>query len=184
MTIYSKPLPDGYSRNGIVYPMRTDFRVWAKYEGLVTDNDIAPDMAVSAAVKLIFPTAPPVDSRLKEFIEWFYRCGEEPRETRSRNFRSYSMEYDEGYIYAAFMQQYRIDLSEISLHWWKFSALFRGLRETKFTDIAGWRSADIDKDTPKSRREFLYEMQELYAIPETLTDIERRERAANYYGRK
>ncbi len=181
MKIFSASLPDGYLRGGIVYPVRTDFRVWAKYEGLITDNDIAPDMISEAAVKLIFPHIPPMSKRLWEFISWFYRCGEEPKESKGKSVRAYSLEYDEGYIYAAFLQQYGIDLSaEKELHWWKFSALFRSLRETKFTDIVGWRSAVIDRDTPKSRKKFLYEMQDIFALPETLTDTMRRERAREY----
>lgn len=181
MTIFSKPLPDGYVRHGREYKMRTDFKVWLKVEGLLCDNDIAPDMKFSAEMKLIFPVIPPPDSRLEEFVSWFLRCGEEPHSTRGSRFRAYSSDHDEGYIYAAFMQQYRIDLAETDMHWWKYQALFRGLRETKFTDIAGWRSADIDNDMPKSRREFLEDMQEYYALPETLTDRQLRERSQNFY---
>ena len=182
MTIFSNPLPDGYIRHGREYKMRTDFKVWLKVEGLMSDNDIAPDLKFSAEIKLIFPVSPPVDERLAEFVKWFLRCGEEPKEIRHNNFRSYSSEYDEGYIYAAFLQQYRIDLSETDMHWWKYQALFRSLRDTRFTDIAGWRSADISSDMPRSRREFLAEMQELYAIPDTLTDIQLKEQSRNFYG--
>ena len=182
MRIYSKALPRSYSRFGVEYAVRADFRTWAKYEGLISDTDLAPDMVHYAAMELIFPgKKPPSDSRLREFISWFYRCGEEKRELPRSSFRSYSLEYDEGYIYAAFLQQYGIDLCRSDMHWWQFSALLRGLRETKFNDIAGWRSAEIDKDTPRHRREFLEEMQEIYALPETLTDKERRERVQAFY---
>ena len=181
MTIFSKALPDGYIRHGREYKMRTDFKVWLKVEGLASDNDIASDMKFSAELKLIFPVTPPADERLIQFIGWFLRCGEEPKEIRAGGIRAYSSEHDEGYIFAAFMQQYHIDLSETDMHWWKYQALFRSLRDTKFTDIAGWRSADIDNDMPKSRREFLTEMQEYYALPDTLTDIQLRERSHSFY---
>lgn len=51
-------------------------------------------------------------------------------------------EQDEDLIYSAFLQCYGIDLKAEALHWHKFLALFRGLRETKLNDVMGYRSWD------------------------------------------
>ena len=78
------------------------------------------------------------------------------------------------------MQQYGVDLTACNMHWWKYRALFKGLKDTKFNDIVSWRAEDIDIDLPESRREFLYEMQELYELPKTLSERQRYERARKY----
>ena len=183
MKIFSEPLPDGYIRLGKKYTMNTDFRTWLKIESVLSDNDIAPDIAAMTELKLAFRIVPPIDKKLFDFLDWFCRCGEDKKELSFRSSGNYSSDHDEGYIYAAFLQQYNIDLAYSEMHWWKYQALFRGLRDTKFNDIMSWRSAVITVDMPREQREFLENMQQLYAVPETLTDAERRERAQNYYRR-
>ena len=49
-------------------------------------------------------------------------------------------EYDGDYIYAAFMQNYKIDLMETGLHWHKFLALLKGLSGTMLNEIMGYRA--------------------------------------------
>lgn len=179
MNIYTRTLPTGFEHNGEVYRIRTDHVTWSKYEGLISDTDIAEDMRLGAVSSLIFfDKIPFFDSTVQRFVNWFYRCGEPVRDiSQGRHIKSYSLDYDEGYIYAAFMGQYHIDLCKTELHWWQFQALFRGLKDCRFTDIAGYRTAEITSDTPKSRKEFILDMQELYELPESLTDIQRREKA-------
>lgn len=93
----------------------------------------------------------------------------------------YDLEYDSEYIYAAFLEQYGIDLSDIPyLHWWKFLALFKGLHDCKMTDIMGYRGAEITDDMPKSRQAFLLDMQELYELPVSLTERRRIEAAKRF----
>ena len=79
----------------------------------------------------------------------------------------YSFQYDDDYIYAAFLEQYGIDLQDVEdLHWWKFRALFKGLREdTEIVKIMGYRSIEITSKMPKEQREFYKKMQSVHALP-------------------
>ena len=61
---------------------------------------------------------------------------------------------DSQLIFSAFMEQYRIDLTEtdenghfIQMHWHKFLALLSGLHNTKLNDVMGWRCWDGDTKT-------------------------------------
>lgn len=184
MKIYSEPLPTGFMHNGKTYPIDTDFRTWIKFEELVADNDIASDLRLGAVRRLVFlDEIPIIDETVMNWLIWFLRCGEDVRSDGKRHIRAYSMSFDEGFIFSAFWQTYGIDLAKTTdMHWWKFTALFRGLRDTKFNDICGYRTAEIDRNTPKPRAEFLKEMQDFYELPETITDRERRELARKFYG--
>lgn len=171
-------LPDVYEQNGKTYRFHSDYREWMRFETLITDSDVPEKMKTVLALRLIFPHELPPDiiSAVK-FLLYFYRCGTPPRETENKtgiilsSRHVYSFEYDGEYIFAAFLEQYGIDLSDIKyMHWWKFHALFKGLHDCKLTDIMGYRSADISDDLPDSRKAFLLDMQELYALPVSLTE--------------
>ena len=62
--------------------------------------------------------------------------------------RLYNLKYDGDYVFASFMQAYRIDLIEEigKLHWKKFNALLVGLPEgTKFAEVLKIRSYEPQK---------------------------------------
>ena len=68
-------------------------------------------------------------------------------------------------IYAAFLQQYGIDILTTNMHWWKFKSLLDGLtNETKFMQVVGYRLMDISKIKDKNERKRLKELQDYYAI--------------------
>ncbi|MCQ2273048.1 MAG: bacteriophage Gp15 family protein [Bacteroidales bacterium] len=65
------------------------------------------------------------------------RTGEETKEV----VLDYTIDSD--YIYAAFMEQYKIDLLTARLHWYQFTALLHGLHDTELNRIIQarlWRS--------------------------------------------
>lgn len=93
-------------------------------------------------------------------------------------------DYDVGLIYAAFMEQYNIDLIDIDfLHWWKFKALLLGLNEnTKLSKVMYYRSVEIDSKMDKEQKKFLREMKKLYALPDRRTDKEKEKEFHNIMG--
>ena len=74
---------------------------------------------------------------------------------------------DAPYIYAAFKEQYGIDLlSQEKLHWWKFLALFESLgEETKMAKIMYYRTVSTS-GMSKDRRAFVNEMKKAYKLDE------------------
>lgn len=175
-------LPDAISYNNREIRFDTDYRTWLKIEKLLIDDDIAPDMCQLTAVRIIFPNEK-YSADLFRFIVWFYRCGEPPKESVGIHRKAYDAQFDSAYIYSAFYQQYAIDLTDTKMHWWKYRALFKGLRDTKFNDITGWRSSDIDIDMPESRKQFLSDMQDLYELPViTIYEQQRYSAAREFYG--
>ena len=89
--------------------------------------------------------------------------------------RCYDFEQDAPYIYAAFLTQYRLDLSmtlNYDLHWWKFRAMFESLDENlKISKIMYYRTAKTT-GMSKQQRNVINIMKSLYALesPETSAD--------------
>ena len=101
--------------------IRTDFRESIKFELLMQDSKITEKEKIMLALKLYYYDI----SKIKDIklaideILWFYRCGKEIRELKGskkeevRIKQIYSYEFDDEYIYSAFMEQYKIDLNSI-----------------------------------------------------------------------
>lgn len=184
--------PDKYSEtvNGkeITIPFHTDFRQWMRFEELITDSRVNRDMVVITGLRMIFPEKLPSDfMRGALFMLWFYRGGEAPEDVSEEGSllmdsrKIYSFDRDFGYIGAAFLEKYGIDLWDIPyMHWWKFRQLFLGLHDCRFTDICSYRGADMSEDMPDYRRDFLEQMQEQYALPVSANELRMIEAARRF----
>lgn len=87
----------------------------------------------------------------------------------------YSLVEDADYIYAAFMQDYHMDLFEQrgKLHWQKFKALLSGLRDdTKFKQVLQIRMWKPDKNTSAEEKERMEELQRFYALEISQEELE------------
>ena len=103
--------------------------------------------------------------------------GKAPTAEHSQPFFSFTQ--DAPYIYAAFRQQYGIDLlaERGKMHWWAFNALLRGLTDaTQFVKILQIRQKPIPKAT-KTNREEIAQLLRLKA--EYRLEISEEDRQAN-----
>lgn len=164
-------LPDSVEIDGKAYAINTDFRISIMFELLMQDDELDDAEKTMQALKLYYPVIPPNKAKAVEKIIWFYRCGKESQndtETGGKKQKPvYSFDYDDGYIYEAFLQQYNIDLQDIEdFHWWKFRSLFKGLSDdTEFVKIMGYRSVKITSKMSKEQKQFYKKMQSIHALP-------------------
>lgn len=172
-------LPETVDIDGIEYRINSDFRISILFELLMQDDELGKRQKLVQGLQLYYPEIPHNVTMAVDKMIWFYRCGKETGNGghgsgSGRAKQIYSFEYDDDYIYAAFLEQYGIDLQDIKeLHWWKFRALFRGLSEdTEFVKIMGYRSVKITSEMSKEQREFYKKMQSIHALP--ITDAERK----------
>lgn len=174
MNLLLDELPDRVEIGGADYPIHTDFRTAIQFELMMLDSSIPEEEKAGIALNLFFDDWPEDLESAVEAILAFYQCGREPKRGRRGGKsakRCYSFEYDSGYIYAAFLEQYGIDLTEVKMHWWKFKALFESLSpDMMFVKIMGWRSAIIDGKIPPAEKKRLRELKEYYALPVQRTD--------------
>lgn len=173
-------LPESVEIDGEEYQINTDFRISILFELLMQDDEVEDAEKTAQALKLYYPVIPDNKTEAVEKIIWFYRCGKEYQSEAesggSKAKQIYSFEYDDDYIYEAFLQQYDIDLQDIEgLHWWKFRAMFKGLSDsTEFVKIMGYRSISITSKMSKEQKQFYKKMQSIHALP-----ISKKEREAD-----
>ena len=104
---------------------------------------------------------------LKRILD-FYKCNKPDKPEKKPNKKvGFLFDYDMDLIFAAFMQQYGINLLRTNMHWWEFKALLNGLNDdTKFVQVVGYRTADLSKIKDKKERARMKELQDYYAIQE------------------
>lgn len=184
MNILLDDLPCAVTVAGREIPINTDYRTGILFEQVLQDPDMPDDEKLDTVLKLyygdmIFPLLSDMDTVQEALngIMWFYRCGVDETGYETEGGSSgkkppFSYEHDAGYIYAAFLEAYRIDLTKNRLHWWQFRALFLGLPETVlFCKIMGYRTMEIPAKTPSAQKRFYQRMKQIYKIPEPADQI-------------
>lgn len=176
---------------GREYEINSDFRTSILFELMMQDDDVDIASKIIQTIDLYFKE-PPMDEDLGDIMKaviWFYQCGRSDKERKPEKIkkkdgteeteepvpeddyehqeRAYSYDYDDEYIYAAFLSQYGIDLTSVKyLHWWKFRAMFKGLSsDCQFVKIMGYRTTRITKDMSKTEKEYIRKMKRIHALP-------------------
>lgn len=174
-------LPSSVCIDSKEYPISTNFRTFILFEILLSDKEMSQQEKLHEIVNLIFLDEKPLrisESVIDAIID-FYKCGKpETRKRKAVKKRMqttknavYDFEWDDAYIYSAFLSVYNIDLNDIDyLHWWKFQALFNGLpSDCEFMKIMGYRSVDVSRIKDNKERARIQKLQALYSLPDNLT---------------
>ncbi|MDU2670403.1 MAG: bacteriophage Gp15 family protein [Clostridium sp.] len=162
------------------YEINSDFRTSILFELLMQDGTIGEDDKIFMALQLYYPDIPENIKKAIEQMLWFYRCGKDVSSSKGNGkskgvTQIYSFEYDDDYIYSAFLDQYNIDLQDIEyLHWWKFKALFKALKDDNMiVKIMGYRSMDLSKVKDKEQKSYYKKMKDLYKLPDNISNSEK-----------
>lgn len=184
------PLPTTVEIDGDYYAINSDFRITIAFELLMQDPDVEDAQKARKALELYYPIIPAdLDSAVDQ-IMWFYQGGKRYRQEQAKRTglidpedrqRIYSYEYDDDYIYSAFLSQYHIDLQKVTyMHWWKFRAMFHSLRsDMKISEIMGYRSMEINGEMTAEQRNYYQKMKDLYVLPMPADEIEKADAIAN-----
>lgn len=193
--------PEQVEVDGKLYKINSDFRTSIQFEILMQKKELTEKQKEFAnelclldkemdretaellakykdGLELYYPEIPNDINGAINAMLWFYECGKEnidkkkSKKSGSRK-KIYDYNYDADYIYAAFFEQYHIDLAEQELHWWKFSALFSALSEDcMISKIITYRVIDT-KGMEKEQKAFYNRMKRLYQLPEDISEEER-----------
>ena len=169
MNLLTEAAPKTVSIAGVEVPIRWDFRTSIRFEQLM-EEDLPDEEKLAQALALYYPQIPFSLEEAVEKLLWFYAAGKEDTAQTGKTGRGepriYSYRYDDEYIYAAFLDQYGIDLQEADLHWWKFKAMFQGLKsDNRIVEIMGYRAMEIPSKMSREQKEFYRKMKKQYAIP-------------------
>lgn len=180
MNILVDLLPETVEIDGSKYTINTGFRIGILFEELMLDKTLSSEQKVYLAIKLYYKEVPTNLEKAIEQIQWFYRCGKDITVSTgtgkgNKEDRIYSFEYDDDYIYSAFLTQYGVDLQDIKhLHWWKFKAMFKSLNEdNRISKIMGYRAMKITNEMSDNEKKHYREMKKVYALPDLRTESEK-----------
>lgn len=197
MNILIDLLPKSVNINGVEYDIENNFRTSILFSLLMSDEEISNKNKIIQSLELYYPILSINNKKLEqeqkhllknyeeafEKIIWFYRCGEEIKNSVKNSSKSnndlklYNFEQDSNYIFSSFYTQYNLDLQDIEyLHWWKFMSLFNSLKDdTKLGEIMKYRAIDLSNITDKEQRKFYKEMKKLYSLEVELNEEEQQE---------
>lgn len=182
-------LPETVEIGGKEYSINSGFRTVILFELLIEDHELTNAEKVKQTLELFYEEVPEDIDAAIEQIQIFYACGKPPRkksQSGSKEIRPaiYSFEYDDGLIFAAFYDQYGIDLNEIEdLHWWKFKAMFDALKsDCEFSKVMSYRATDLKTIKSKSERNRIAKLQAMYALPSKLSYEEKVSAAGAIFG--
>lgn len=181
MNILIDPLPTSVEIDNMQYEINSDFRTAIIFEMLMQDDEVEEIDKTFMALELFYPEIPHNLQKAIDKIMWFY-AGEVNNVNNNvgkgvnKLEQQYNYEYDADYIFAAFLDQYRIDLNEIKyMHWWKFKALFKNLKEDNLiVKIMQYRSLDLREIKDDKERKRYKELKEMYKIPLSKSEIEKK----------
>ncbi len=169
MNMLTDSVPASLNISGTEYEINTDYRVWIKFEMILSDEAEKSKSALHEIKKLIFKSDIPPDCANEETVEqilWFYRCGKPEQKGGSSSKKIFDYNYDDGYICAAFLEQYHIDLNTAKIHWWKFRPFMFSLSEnTEFVKILGYRAIEINSKMTAAQKAFYQKMKKHYKLP-------------------
>lgn len=150
-------LPNALEVDGEVYPIKTDFRTWIRFQADY-DGGVVP--------YYIFDCKPPQGSFEAQAVQFMANPNSTPRGGGESGQRVVDFVDDGEYIVASFQQAYGIDLTdpELTMHWHRFKALFDGLPDdTKMGKIEGYRAWKESKD---DHRAVMRKLREAWRLPE------------------
>ena len=145
-------LPQSVKVGGSFYRIHTDFKYFLRMRELLTTKP-----ADIADFDFMYIDVPHDRSAgLDALLDFMNPQRLLPRSTGEET-RELVLDYaiDAPYIYAAFMEQYGIDLIDARLHWYKFTALLHGLHDTELNRIIGarlYKPSGKESEYEKSRR--------------------------------
>ncbi|MBD7912014.1 MULTISPECIES: bacteriophage Gp15 family protein [Clostridium] len=179
MNILIDLLPEEVTIDGVNYKINSDFRTSMLFEMMMQDNEIDESDKLIRTIDLYYPVIPENIEQAIEKALWFYRCGKSiqngKRDNNGKSEQIYSFEYDDEYIYSAFLDQYGFDLQDTqNLHWWKFKAMFKSLKEdNEIVKIMGYRAMTISNNMSKEQKDFYRSMKRLHEIPKSKSEQEK-----------
>ena len=176
-------LLDRYPVEYMGYLLRTDYRVGIQITLVLEDFELDDDERVLKALELLYGYGIPDDINLAlNGLKWFMSCGkkcsgdsstdyldtsdidEEVEDFVSDNGRiAYDFEIDSDLIYASMFSQYGVEIDKEKIHWFKFIAMFKCLKDTELNDLMYYRTVDISK-LPKQQRADMRKLQDKYRI--------------------
>ncbi|MEG0165932.1 Gp15 family bacteriophage protein [Anaerorhabdus sp.] len=165
--------PNSVVIDEVEYSINSNFKLILEIIRLLNNDLYTNNEKVKFALCLFYSEQLPsvqekaYDEMLK-FIH-MYKEGKETKLKGKKEPRLLDYDIDSGSIYSAFLQQYNIDLTEETMHWFKFLTLLENLSDgnPKLMRIMEIRGMEIDNDMDQKQRAKLRKLKKEYSLEDT-----------------
>lgn len=183
MSILTQPLPVSVSIADRVYDIAADFRAVLRIHAL-RRQPLSLEESGWQALSIFYLGHIPqdIEAAVQKLI-WFLHLGETTAEQTTSAHAvqtppDFCFEQDAPLLYAAFLEQYHMDLLQIPfLHWWAFHALLEGLHgEVKLQEVRRCRTVNLSQIKDPQLKQYYRQMQKVYALQPDAAAAERRQK--------
>lgn len=177
---------DPYPRTVIVgereLEIVTDFKDWLRFVDMLKDTAVQEHEKLLIMLGFYLDELPVTEAAMayRPLIDFFRMKGSEPARTEvpqgpegesGKAKVLYDFSFDARYIISGFWQDYRIDLTETDMHWWKFRILLDGLSEkTEFKQRVMYRNTNTAAIKDTNERNRILRIQRSIALPQERPD--------------
>lgn len=153
--------------------IKTDTKTALKCLKIVNDNNIGDYERALAIIYTLYGYIPSDNELWQDYLiqaQKFLSKNENGENSDTEP--DMDLIYDEPYIVASFMSDYKIDLNKENPHFWLFCDLIAGLTEhSVLSRVRSLRTMDVSNWSEKDKREIL-KAKEAVALPHRLTKEE------------
>ncbi len=156
------PLPENWKG----YPIDSDFQTGIQISQCLADDNLSNTERFFTARELLFPgDIQPNIEDTAEALKWFLNEYHHDNNTgEERNIPVMDFDIDQWRIYAAFLNQYQIDLNTVRMHWFVFMGLLSNLRECTFTNVMNIRQKEITSKMSHEEIKAIREAKKIFEI--------------------
>lgn len=168
--------PEYIELNNKKYKINTDYKVALRVLELIDNGEVSDYERSIGLIVMLFGSECPVNNESLELARKYLQCGQENIEHTSRN-PDMDLSSDSKYIVASFQKEYGMDITQESLHWWKFYSLLEGLGEDCIlTKVRTIRNEDLSDYKDRKARKRLIEAKKSVALPVKYSKKEKEKR--------
>ena len=174
-SILTDRLPDTVIVDGEKCLINTDFKRWIIFETVLTDGRINKEDKLAVVLPVCLKKIPSdIEKALKACIDFYRGNDKKADENESAGKPVYSFLYDADLIFSSFMSQYGIDLSTEDMHWYKFKALFKGLKaDSKLVEVMQIRNMDLSEIKDREIKSRYRELKKIWQLPDLRSNEEK-----------
>lgn len=157
------PLPEEWHG----YPIDSDFQTGIQISQCLIDETMSETEQFYAARNLLFPDADnqPNVEETAEALKWFLNEYHHDNNTGNESdVPVMDFNIDQWRIYAAFRNQYHIDLNTVEMHWFVFMGLLSNLNECAFTNVMNIRQKKITSKMSLEEKNAIRKAQNIFAL--------------------
>jgi len=151
------------------YPIDSDYQTGILMSQCLADSELNDTERIYTAINLLFPdeSSRPDVAEAMEGVSWFLNeFNHDNYDKTEHTEKVMDFDVDQWRIYAAFRNQYGIDLSREKLHWFVFMGLLGNLEECSFGRVMDIRTEKITSKMSPEEKKAYKEAKKIYALVE------------------